>query len=708
MQVNGLKNADGILVNTRMFSEEAQHFLKYGYYCADPWGSPAWEQYWDEQIKRCSEGYSSGGLTITGNHYGYLNFGQIKLTKEFLEAEEKVITDKNKDRRQVKDRRGAAKVVTFPDFWDLDYNYFHVLDIARWGCSLEYYQSLGLEIYIEPDYLNGGWHVIVGKSRRKGFSYKNGFLLANAYNTIPNSVSIVGAYLKEYMYPEGTMKMANDYVNFFNEHTGWAKAREYVDKINHKRASFAETDENNITVEKGYKSNILAITFQNNPDAAIGKDGTLILFEEAGKFPNLKESFTKTRPTLEDGKYTTGQCVIFGTGGDMESGTTDFANLFYNPRINKLLPINNIWSKNALPTAKCGFYVPDFWCKPGFIDENGNSDKEKAREYEETYRKDLLAEGDADDYQNYIQQYSFTPEESFLDVSSNDLPVEQLRNALDRLVVNNIFRKKAQPVTIEWDSDLGKPVMKPDLSGKLVPLNDYPPRKGGNNRGCVVIYEPPVPNPPKGLYKAGYDPYRQDESTGASLGAVYIYKSRNDFSYTGDTIVAEYVGRPEDFEAFNQNVMYLAMLYNCEVMHENEVPEVKSYFRQKKRLHLLAAQPDAVISKNIKESRVARIYGTHMVDRLKDAGIKYIKRWLLEVRDYDENGNKVLNLDLIPSPGLLRELINYNRKGNFDRVMAFMMIMFQLQEEEEGKTYKENSRSKTAEQLTELELFKRN
>ena len=73
--------------------------------------------------------------------------------------------------------------------------------------------------------------------------------------------------------------------------------------------------------------------------------------------------------------------------------------------------------------------------------------------------------------------------------------------------------------------------------------------------------------------------------------------------------------------------------------------------------------------------------------QLKDAGEKYIKDWLLEIRDYDENGNPILNLETIYSIGLLEELIQYNRKGNFDRVMSFMMCMFQLQEDELGKEY---------------------
>ena len=95
---------------------------------------------------------------------------------------------------------------------------------------------------------------------------------------------------------------------------------------------------------------------------------------------------------------------------------------------------------------------------------------------------------------------------------------------------------------------------------------------------------------------------------------------------------------------------------------------------------------------NIKNSTVARIYGCHMNEKLKDAGEKYIKDWLTEVTDYDENGDPVRPIDRIYSVGLLEELIAYNRKGNFDRVMALMQVMFQDQEDMEGKTYEKKSK----------------
>ncbi len=65
-------------------------------------------------------------------------------------------------------------------------------------------------------------------------------------------------------------------------------------------------------IEKGYKSQIIAVTFMNKPDAARGKDASLVFLEEAGTFENLKAAYWATRPTMEDGAFTTGMMVIFG------------------------------------------------------------------------------------------------------------------------------------------------------------------------------------------------------------------------------------------------------------------------------------------------------------------------------------------------------------------------------------------------------------
>ncbi len=210
-RLDSVRNSDGIWINSQAFREEGNHFKKYSYYCADPWGTPAWYEYWSEQRKRCIHGYSYGGVKITGEHYFYLNFCPIQKV-------EKIIGNT------------ADKVEGFPDFWDGDYNYFWAREIAKKGLyrSLlteeevltfdktddllvkNLYDSLQLEVKIPhktiiddivKDNLAGGFNMIVGKSRRKGYSLKNQTIAANNYFTNPKSYTAFGAYEKRFLYP---------------------------------------------------------------------------------------------------------------------------------------------------------------------------------------------------------------------------------------------------------------------------------------------------------------------------------------------------------------------------------------------------------------------------------------------------------------------------------------------------------------------------
>lgn len=723
-----IRTAEGKWLNSDVFRQEAVKFMRNGYYCPDPDGSPAFIDYWQEQLNRCIYGYEVGGHKITGDHYEYLNFTQIQV----------VITPPEGSKSKV-----SKKITKMPDFWDGDFDYYWCVEIAKNGVAntdsiltnkeqkdylatlnekeqkkawVKIVEDLKMRVIPHPDWLDGGHHMIIGKSRRKGYSYKNAAKCANRYNSIRKSWCVIGAFDKSYLYPKGTMDMASKYLSFFNKHTGWAKAREYTDKVNIKVASYKETDPvTNISNEAGYLSIIEAVTFGDNPDAARGKDCQEVLLEEAGKFPNLKASYQATEPGLTAGKFITGQITIFGTGGDMEYGTIDFADMFYHPMEYNLMPFINIWDENAT-NSYCGFFHPVYLNMEGHYDSQGNSDIDGAIAEEKATRDKIRKNATSSSVlQKRVQEWPMSPSEAFLTVSVNDFPIIELRKQYNKVIRDNLHLRYGQPVYLERIieenkeennySNTGvdfmgnlvnpnqyvyKPKVRaiPDLTGTIQPLWDYKP-KTNDLKGSVVIYEYPILNPPKGLYKIGFDPYRQQHSSAVvpSLAAIYVYKTVQRGSYTRNQIVAQYVGRPYDPDDVNRICEMLCELYNAEVMYENEVTHVLNYFTRKNKLHLLAAQPDTVIGKAIGKSKVARVFGIHMVEKLKDAGEKYIKQWLLEERDYDENNNAILNLDLIYDPALLDELILYNRKGNFDRVMAFMMVMFQIEEDDEDKEY---------------------
>ena len=117
-------------------------------------------------------------------------------------------------------------------------------------------------------------------------------------------------------------------------------------------------------------------------------------------------------------------------------------------------------------------------------------------------------------------------------------------------------------------------------------------------------------------------------------------------------------------------------------------------------------QPNSVISKTIRHSRVNRVFGCHMNTQLKDAGELYVRDWLLSVLDYDEEGQPVRAYEKIYSTRLLEELIAYNRNGNFDLVSALIMCMFQVQDEREDGTQQVGKAMAKAKQLLEMGGFR--
>jgi hypothetical protein len=109
--------------------------------------------------------------------------------------------------------------------------------------------------------------------------------------------------------------------------------------------------------------------------------------------------------------------------------------------------------------------------------------------------------------------------------------------------------------------------------------------------------------------------------------------------------------------------------YSCKTLYENNYKDYSTYLSHKRKTHLLLRQPDNIIKDTVKNSTVARSYGIHMVEAIKNRATILLKDWL---ESKDERGVK--NLYKIKDVNLLRELISYNSSGNFDRVIAMMLV----------------------------------
>lgn len=125
------------IVNSNKFRQAALNFINTGSYCNFPESTSEYFKFWDEESKRCVDGYTADdGDFISGYNYFYLNYCPIQriTNKEFTKSDGTTYIKRINE-------------VNFPDFWDYDYYYFSAVQEAE----------------------EQGKHLCVLKSRRKGY-----------------------------------------------------------------------------------------------------------------------------------------------------------------------------------------------------------------------------------------------------------------------------------------------------------------------------------------------------------------------------------------------------------------------------------------------------------------------------------------------------------------------------------------------------------
>lgn len=619
---------------TDEFRERAIYFEKNGMYTDLPKGTQVYKEFWEEEDYRCRNGMTnSKGITITGIHYFYLNYIQIK----------------------AEDKDSGRKKMKFPRFLDIDYDYFHLVEVAR----------------------KMGKGLIFSKPRRTGFSYKNAALVTHEYNFFRDSKCVIGAYLERLS--TTTMNMVLDNMNFLNANTEWRKQRN-PDTKDFVKSRF-ETHVDGVKVWKGYMSEVTKLTFKDNPFASVGLTTSVFIFEEAGTLNNLKAAYGMTEPCWKDGDSMIGIPIVFGTGGDMEGGTADFAYMFNNPEQYNFLVFDNVWEPGK-EGAKCGWFIPAtrgrlglFKNKP-MVDDDGNSDEVLALESIQSLRESKRSGSDPKAIQDAITQYPLTPSESFLRSAGAIFSSIEMHEWLSKLETIPSLRNDKKKVELYFD-DNNK--VKAKLNPDLHEVEDYPLQKDKPKQGCVVVWEDPITNPPYGLYIAGCDPYDQDKADSSeSLGSFFVYKRFITNGTTYDIPVAEFTGRPNRADDFYETCRKLCIYYNAKCLYENQLKGLKAYFEMKNSLHYLCEQPQ-IIKDIVKDSKVTRGYGIHMSEQIKDQCEIYLRQWLYEERK-GIDGEPIMNLHTIKSIPLLKELIAYDREVNTDRVIAFMLCILQSKE----------------------------
>lgn len=644
-----------ITKNSNKFRQPALMFQRHGMYTFAPPGTTEYMKYWTQEAEYCMNGYTAeDGDRIPGYYYFYLNYFPINLVKE-LEVED---ARGNKVKRSMKDR-------DFPRFYDYDRFFFESIEEAE----------------------HIGRHMVVLKARRKGFSYKVASMLDRNFYFYRESKGFALASEMEFLTKDGILTKAWDGMDFIDQHTAWFKKRQKMNQKMHKRASFIQKDKTGVEVELGYKSEIIGVTLKNEPDRARGKAGKLIIFEEAGLFPNLLKAWQIAKPSVEQGSQVFGMLLAFGTGGVEGADFESLKELFERPSAYGCMEFDNIWDDDAVGT-KCGFFVPQYanlegtYNNPGdpdhgkpFMDEDGNTDVRIAKRFIMEERQKVIDNAsDKRAIDRHIAEQPCTPSEACLNISTNIFPKADLQRHLAYIRNHEKIRNFKQVGELYFDVD-GKVKWKQTPKAEQKDIVKYKLDKNDDPTGQIVIWEHPMDNPPYGMYIGGTDPYDFDKSGTNSLGSTFIYKRFQTFEGNYETIVAEYTGRPDTANDYYENVRKLLLYFNATLLYENEKKGLFFYFERKHCTYLLADQPGDLLRDIVKDSAVDRKKGIHMNQSIKDWAEGAIRDWLIE--EY-EPGKK--NLTKLYSEALIEELISYNDKGNFDRVMAFGVLMLYRQQ----------------------------
>ncbi len=638
---------------TKEFSYLAEQYNKTGMYTNAIPGTIEYLEFWQDVRDICVNGFTNScGQTITGQHFFYLNFCPI------LGLNEKT----------------GKKSKIFPRFIDLDYEFFHMVEYCRL-----HQKSL-----------------VAVKGRRQGWSYKAAAICTHEFYFYPDSKAVIGAFFSSFS--QNTMNMVVDNSNFINTNTEFRKQRN-PDLKDFIKARYQATI-SGVKVWKGFNSEVRAISFKDNPTAAVGLSASWLILDEAGVFNNITDTYGYTEPLIKDGSTYTGVALIFGSSGDMDSGSKYFYEMFTNPEKYNMLDFEDPFN----PNSRIGFFSsatkgrlglclnPDSkWYRKHMVDEDGNSNYEAAQDDIDFLRSKAKHGLDPKAIHNITTQFPCTWKEAFLRNKGNVFGSPEMLEWLGHLENTPSLRGQAQKGELFFDEGTVK--WRP--SNELNYITDFPLRKDPKSGesfstdSCVVIWEHPEKQDngeiPNYLYIAGCDPYDQDKSESGSLGSFFVYKRFYRADRTHDIIVAEYTSRPDTAEQFYENCRKLCIYYNSKVLYENQLKGLKVYFEQKNALQYMCEQP-GIIRDIVKDSRVQRGYGIHMnrgtngSSGIKDQCELYLKKWLYEEVSGETEGTKVCRFQTIKSIPLLKELIAYDRDINTDRVIAVMLCVLQTYE----------------------------
>mgnify|MGYP000095102501 CR=1 FL=1 len=652
-----------ILENMDYFRPSAIHYEKYGTFTnLRPNANPNSEygKWVREERRRIWDGYvrESDGEWVTGYMYWFLNYSPMMLSK--------IREYKDKNGKKRKSKR-ADRVEALPECWEGIYWRFHCLDQASNG---------GLYNNFE-----GGQHMAELASRGKGKSYSLASILNHIFVVGENEEAhekvkgIVTAYQKEYLTKDGVLNKFVDMANFCATNTQFPRKR--LKNSLQEMTWIMGYKDVELDIEKGTQNTVLGVSSKDDESKLRGKRAAKILIEEFGTFPRLVDLYNVLLPSVQEGDIVFGQIYMLGTAGDNESDFAGAQEIMYNPKGYNMYALPNVFDKYNQGKPYFVFFFPGYVNRKGCYNENGVSDVIKAlieilmNRYRVKYNST-----DPNTIIKTIAEVPITPAEAIVKTGVNMFPVADLTERIGQLDANPIEYDDVYVGDLVFNKN-GQIEYKPTSA---TPIRDFP-HKDNKIEGAIEIYQLPeidrnTGKPYNDRYILGADPYDDDESNTMSLGSIFV------LDLWTDRIVAEYTGRPPFADDYYEICRKLCLFYNGRLNYEYNKKGLFSHFSTRNSLYLLTDVLEFLKEKQMmKDGYGNKSKGTNASPAINAYARSRLRSWLLapvpimQTIDGEEKEVMVPRLFTVRNRALLKELINYNSEGNFDRISAMGMLM---------------------------------
>lgn len=652
-----------ILENMDYFRPSALHYEKYSTFTnLRPNANPNSEygKWIREERRRIWEGYvrESDGEWVTGYMYWFLNYSPMMLSK--------IREYKDKNGKKRKSKR-ADRIEALPECWEGIYWRFHCLDQASNG-----------GLYNNFD---GGQHMAELASRGKGKSYSLASILNHIFVVGENEEAhekvkgIVTAYQKEYLTKDGVLNKFVDMANFCATNTQFPRKR--LKNSLQEMTWIMGYKDVELDIERGTQNTVLGVSSKDDESKLRGKRAAKILIEEFGTFPRLVDLYNVLLPSVQEGDIVFGQIYMLGTAGDNESDFAGAQEIMYNPKGYNMYAIPNVYDKFNQGKPYFVFFFPGYVNRKGCYNKDGVSDVIKAlieilmNRYRVKYNST-----DPNTIIKTIAEVPITPAEAIVKTGVNMFPVADLTERLGQLDANPTEYDDVYVGDLVFNKE-GQVEYKPTSA---MPIRDFP-HKDNKIEGAIELYQMPeidknTGKPFNDRYILGADPYDDDESNTMSLGSIFV------LDLWTDRIVAEYTGRPLYADDYYEICRKLCLFYNGRLNYEYNKKGLFSHFSTRNSLYLLTDVLDFLKEKQMmKEGYGNKSKGTNASPAINAYARSRLRSWLLspvpimQTIDGEEKEVLVPRLFTVRNRALLKELINYNSEGNFDRISAMGMLM---------------------------------